>query len=98
VLGGGETTQRTLYVSKNHLNVLFRQMTTFTFYQLLIRYRLIKAATMIISKNFSLLEVALQNGFGSLNAFERNFRGLIGVTPKEFKSNNASWGVNRDIR
>lgn len=37
------------------------------------------------TKNYSLLEIALQSGFGSLTTFERNFRKLIGTTPKEFK-------------
>lgn len=74
-------------VNKNHLNALFCQTTNLTFYQLLIRYRMLKAITMMNTKNYSLLEIALQNGFGSLTTFERNFRKLIGTTPKEFRRN-----------
>jgi AraC-like DNA-binding protein len=45
-------------VSKNHLNVLFRQTTGFTFHQLLVRYRLLMASSMMRVKNYSLLEIA----------------------------------------
>jgi AraC-like DNA-binding protein len=73
--------------SKNHLNVLLRQTTGFTFYQLLIRYRLSRAITMMGSRNYSLLEIVLENGFKSRNSFENNFRRLIGTTPKKFRDN-----------
>lgn len=71
--------------NKNHLNILFRRTTAFTFHQLLIRYRVLKAIIMMMNRNYSLLEIALQNGFGSLNTLERNFRNLLGATPKEFR-------------
>ena len=74
-------------VSKNHLNVLLRQRIGFTFYQLLVRYRLSRAITMMECKNYSLLEIALGNGFRSLNTFEKNFRRLTGATPKKFREN-----------
>ena len=70
-------------LNKNHLNVLFRQTTSFTFHQFLVRYRLLRAITIMPRKNYSLLEIALQVGFGSLTTFERNFRKLIGISPKE---------------
>jgi len=72
-------------VSKNHLNYLLRQTTAFTFHQLLTRYRLLQAMYMMKSKNYSLLEIALQSGFGSLSAFERNFSTVIGATPLHFR-------------
>lgn len=71
--------------NKNYLNVLFRQTTTLTFHQFLVRYRMFKAISMMRTRNYSLLEIALQSGFGSLNTFERNFRFLLGTTPKKFK-------------
>lgn len=73
--------------NKDHLNVLLRKATGLTFHQLLIRYRILKAMVMMKTQSYSLLEVALQNGFGSFNTFERNFRRLIGMTPKHFRKN-----------
>lgn len=78
-------------ISKNHLNFRLRQTTGFTFYQLLIRHRLLRAIDMMKSRNYSLLEIVLENGFRSLNTFERNFRSLIGVTPREFRNNRDFW-------
>lgn len=83
---------------KNHLNVLLGQAVGFTFHQLLIRYRLLKAIAMMKNKNYSLLEVALNNGFGSLNTFERNFRRLIGATPKQLKEHIGLKSRNKPAR
>lgn len=84
---GLERAARLSGVSKNHLNVLLRQTTGFTFYQILIRYRLSRAISMMESKNYSLLEIILGNGFRSRHSFEKNFRRLIGTTPKKFRDN-----------
>jgi AraC-like DNA-binding protein len=83
--------------NKNHLNVLFRQTTSFTFHQLLIRYRLLKAIEIMKVKNHSMLEIASRTGFGSLNTFERNFRKLIGTPPKRFKNKQLFGGADRII-
>lgn len=84
---GLEKAARISGVSKNHLNVLLRQTTGFTFYQILIRYRLIRAISMMESRNYSILEIVLENGFKSRNSFENNFRRLVGTTPKKFRDN-----------
>jgi len=72
--------------NKNHLNVLLRGTTGLTFHQLLIRYRVLKAISMMSDRNYSFLEIASESGFGSLNSFERNFRRLIGINPRDFKA------------
>ena len=74
-------------ISKNHLNVLLRQTTGFTFYQLLIRYRLFQAITRVSIKNYSLVEITLNSGFSSPSVFERNFRSVFGITSREFRKN-----------
>lgn len=76
---------RAIGLSQNHLNQLLRKTTNFTFYQLLTRYRLLNALSMMNTKNYSILEVAMKNGFGSLNSFERHFRHILGITPREFR-------------
>lgn len=84
-------------INKNHLNVLLRETTNLTFHQLLIRYRVLKAVSMMRAKNYNLLEIALHNGFGSLNTFERNFRCLLGTTPKDFKTRNGFRGTDSTL-
>jgi two-component system response regulator YesN len=80
-----ERTARASGVSQNHLNVLFRQKTSFTFYQLLTRYRLIKAIAAMQDRNFNLLEIAGDNGFTSIKAFQRNFSVILETTPQEVR-------------
>lgn len=87
---GLERAARESATSKNHLNVLLRQETGFTFYQLLIRYRLSRAIAMMEAGNLNLLEIALENGFASLTAFERSFRRLIGSTPSTYRRDHGS--------
>jgi len=81
-----ETAAKESGMSRNHLNVILRESTGLTFYQLLIRYRLSRAMTMIEFSNRNLLEIALENGFGSLNSLEVHFRRLIGTSPKQFRN------------
>lgn len=84
-------------VNKNYFNSLLQQTSNLTFHQLLIRYRLLIAIRMMKTKNYSLLEIALESGFGSLNSFERNFRRLFGVTPRDFKTKQNSRRANVDF-
>ena len=72
-------------ISKNHLNVLLHRVTTFTFHQLLTRYRVLKAILILSHQNHSVLRVAMDSGFGTVNSFERDFRLLTGLTPTELK-------------
>lgn len=80
-----EKAARASGISKNHLNVLLRRTTGFTFYQLLLRYRLLQAMRRMRVRNYSLFEIALESGFSSLSVFGRNFRSLLGITPKEIR-------------
>ena len=73
-------------VEKNHLNSLLRRATRFTFHNLLVRYRLWRAARLIYSTNSSMLEIALRSGFGSLSSMERNFAKMLGQTPMQFRA------------
>jgi AraC-like DNA-binding protein len=85
-------------VSRNHLNLLLRLTTGFTFHQLLVRYRLFKAVHGMSRRNRrTAIDLALEVGFGSLWAFERNFRKILGASPTYFQ--NVTLGSkNRDFR
>lgn len=74
--------------SLNHLNVLLRRATGFTFHRLLTRYRLLRATDMMSGKNQNLLDVALDSGFGSLSAFERNCRTILGTPPRDLREDD----------
>lgn len=69
--------------SKNQLNLILREATTFTFHQLLTRYRLLRAIQMMQRKTHGVSEVTLAVGFGSISSFERNSQKILGARPKE---------------
>ena len=71
-------------LSKNYFNTLVRERTGLTFHQLLIRYRLWKAISIMKSGEFRALSVAMEVGFGSLGTFERNFLRVLGSSPTDF--------------
>jgi AraC-like DNA-binding protein len=73
-------------VSPDHLNVILRRSTGLTFHQILVRYRLLKALTIMRKGNWTALDIALDVGFGSVSAFQRNFRRIFGAAPKEFQN------------
>lgn len=83
--------------SRNHLNVLFRQAINLTVHQLLVRYRLAKALEMMNAKNHTILHIALESGFGSINTFERNCRVVLGATPREIRARQETWRANQDF-
>jgi AraC-like DNA-binding protein len=68
----------------NRLNVLLRRKVGLTFHQILVRYRLLRAARMVAACQGTTLEVAFKVGFGSVRAFERNFRRTFGLAPGRF--------------
>lgn len=70
---------------KNHLNVLLRKATGFTFHQLLTRFRLLRATLMMRSSDSSLLGIAQECGFGSISSLERNFFHIFHETPREYR-------------
>jgi AraC-like DNA-binding protein len=72
-------------VSRDHLNEILSQTIGLTFHQTLIRYRLLKAVTIMRARNCTALDVALDAGFGSVSAFERTFKRVLGMGPKQFR-------------
>src|SRR5262249_21337364 len=76
---------RSVGASKNHLNVLMRDKIGLTFYQFLLRYRVFIAAGYLTVGEHNSLDIALRTGFGTLRAFEKCFRRLLGCSPREFR-------------
>jgi AraC-like DNA-binding protein len=80
-----QTAAKTSGMCANGLNTLLRERTSLTFHRLLIRYRLLRAINTITSGNGTTLEVALDVGFGTARALERNSRRILGVPPSHFR-------------
>lgn len=72
-----------------HFQKIFKAVENETPKQYIKRVRLENAAhLLILSPKMSILEVAFENGFTSLEAFSRGFKNYYGVSPIYFKKNN----------
>ena len=64
---------------------LFKKSTGITPYQYLIKCRLDKAKSLLLSRKLSVADVALQVGFSNQSHFTKHFKRLMGVTPKVYR-------------
>lgn len=72
--------------SKYHFSRLFKQFTSNSFYKYLNKKRIENAEKLLMDKELTITDVALQCGFSSLSAFIRMFKIIKNCTPTEFKS------------
>ncbi|HEY2934687.1 MAG TPA: helix-turn-helix domain-containing protein [Acidobacteriota bacterium] len=75
----------TITLSSRKLNSICRRATSFTFRDLLVRVRLLRAIEMIATKDFALKEVAALTGFIAVATLRRNLRRLTGHRPRDFR-------------
>jgi len=74
------------HMSRSNLMRIFRKATGQTPIDYLVRLRIQKAMDMLRNTDLSITEIALEVGFNDSNYFTRQFRGVIGKTPREFRS------------
>jgi AraC family transcriptional regulator, regulatory protein of adaptative response / DNA-3-methyladenine glycosylase II len=75
-----------VYTSPRHLSRLFQRELRLTFRRYCNAVRMRRAREIMVEQPFlSLTRVALASGFGSLRAFEEQFRQLYGVAPREHR-------------
>lgn len=79
------------YLSPSHLSFLFKKMLGIPFKALLAVVR-IEEAKQLLAKNpsLSVTEVSLDCGFGDLSHFERTFKRIVGVNPREFRRRHSA--------
>lgn len=74
------TTYHPVYLSR-----FFKQYTGLSFTDHVNRYRINEAAYMLKNSGRKILDIALDCGFESLRSFNRNFKLIMGTTPKEYR-------------
>jgi AraC-like DNA-binding protein len=72
--------------SKFHFSRLFKQFTNMSYYKYLNKKRIEYAEKLLVNKELTITEIALQCGFSSLSAFIRMFKIVKDCTPTEFKT------------
>ena len=75
------------YASKSNLEKVFKFTTKFSVHDYITRRRMNKAARMMLEKpELSLLDIAVQYGYSSHEAFTRAFAQVWKCTPSDYRS------------
>ena len=73
--------------SSSYASRYFSEITTMSFVSYVNRYKISKACYALRNTHKSILECAYECGYSSLRNFNRNFKNIIGLTPKEYRAN-----------
>lgn len=75
------------FISPSHLSFLFKSSLATSFKPLLARLRIERAKAILQAKpNSRITDVSLEVGFGDLSHFEKIFKRLTGMTPRDYKN------------
>lgn len=74
------TAYHSTYISR-----YFKQFTGVSFTDYVNQYRITEAGYLLRNSNTKILDVALDSGFDSLRSFNRNFKAIMGMTPKQYR-------------
>ena len=75
------------FISPSHLSFLFKSTLSISFKPLLAGMRIERAKQILKGKpNSRITDVSLEVGFGDLSHFEKIFKRLTGMTPRDFKN------------
>jgi transcriptional regulator GlxA family with amidase domain len=76
-------------LSPYHFLRTFQTVLGLTPHQYVLRMRLRRAAARLVQEETSVLEIALDCGFGDVSNFNRSFRAEFGRSPRAFRKNGA---------
>jgi len=77
-------------MSRSNLMRVFRKATGQTPIEYLLRLRIQKAMELLRNSSLSITEIALEVGFNDSNYFTRQFRRVLGETPRSFRRASVS--------
>lgn len=72
-----------VYISRNHLSIIFKNMTGETFNNYLTRVRIEKARELLMERNMLVYEVAERVGYKNIPYFSTVFKKITGMNPTE---------------
>ncbi len=75
-----------LYISKYYLSHFFKDKTGFTVIEFLNNKRIIEAQKLLNNTDQNITDIAISNGFNSLNHFERTFKNINGITASQYRN------------
>lgn len=72
-----------VYISRNHLSIIFKNLTGETFNNYVTRVRIEKARELLLERNMLVYEVAEQVGYKNIPYFSTLFKKVTGMNPTE---------------
>ena len=72
-------------MSCSHLRAVFKRETGLTVRDFVIQTRLVAAAYLLRKTNRSVMDIAMESGFGQISCFNRSFSKIFGQTPSAFR-------------
>lgn len=72
----------------SYLSRYFKKIVGMSFNNYVNNYRISHACHLLKNTDGTILESALESGFGELRSFNRNFKEILGITPAEYRKNN----------
>ena len=72
-------------MEKSAFCVFFKKMTGKTFFTFFAEYRVELACDILLKTDKSVAEICFESGFGDIPYFNRTFKKLKGITPKEYR-------------
>ena len=82
-----EKVARAIGYSRSHLSFCINKAAGMNFNTLLSMIRLDEAKTLLKNTKSSILEISMECGFGSERAFYRQFKAILGISPKDYRKN-----------
>ncbi len=81
--------------SKFHFSRIFQEFTGETSFQLILRLRLEKAASLLVNSNESISEITYKCGFKSLSVFSKNFKKHFNESASSYRKKHKNSNLNK---
>lgn len=73
-------------ISKSYFSHLFKDYTQMTFVDYLTKERIRKAESLFLGPKKKFIDIAFECGFTSISSFNRTFKKIKGISPREFRN------------
>lgn len=83
----------TVHLSKNYFSLLFKKQTGLNFIDYLIELRIREAKRLLAQNNDRISDVVGPSGFNDVKYFNRIFKKVTGMTPKEYREKHQVTGM-----
>lgn len=81
-----DSTAKSIGYSANYLSHCIKRSCGLSFPSLLAYIRTENAKSLLSDTDMSVLDIALESGFGSERSFHRHFKTITGITPRQYRN------------